>query len=97
VSVDLQRRRSTSIDRNPLPSVSRSPQGFPARLIWEQPAVTVNDTLMTTEELAAFLSLPVATLYQWRHRGTGPRAFRVGKHLRYRRADVEAFLESCGD
>ena len=36
--------------------------------------------------------MPVATLYQWRHLGTGPRAYRLGKHLRYRQADVEAWL-----
>ncbi|MFC4113413.1 helix-turn-helix transcriptional regulator [Nonomuraea zeae] len=42
----------------------------------------------TTEEVAAFLGVPKATLYQWRYLGTGPKAARVGRHLRYLQADV---------
>jgi len=49
--------------------------------------------LMTPQEVAAFLSVPVATLRTWRTNGRGPRAHRVGKHLRYRHADVEEWLE----
>lgn len=43
-------------------------------------------------DVSAFLGVPVATLYQWRHHGTGPKAYRLGKHLRYRQTDVEAWL-----
>jgi excisionase family DNA binding protein len=49
--------------------------------------------VMTPEEVAGYLQVPVATLYAWRTKGTGPLAIRVGKHLRYRRADVDAWLE----
>ena len=52
------------------------------------------ETLMTTEQLAEFLQVPLATLYQWRHKGTGPKGIKVGKHVRYRRSDVEAWLET---
>jgi excisionase family DNA binding protein len=55
---------------------------------------TAMETLMTTEQLAEFLQVPLATLYQWRHKGTGPKGIKVGKHVRYRRADVEAWLEN---
>ncbi|MCM0675326.1 helix-turn-helix domain-containing protein [Micromonospora phytophila] len=48
--------------------------------------------LWTVEEVSAYLGLPVATLCQWRHRCVGPRAFRVGRHLRYDPADVRAWL-----
>lgn len=48
--------------------------------------------LWRVTEVSAFLGVPVATLYQWRHLGTGPRAYRLGKHLRYRQTDVEAWL-----
>jgi excisionase family DNA binding protein len=51
------------------------------------------EPLWTTEDVATFLGVPVATLYQWRHRRTGPRALRVGRHLRYDPADVRAWLE----
>jgi excisionase family DNA binding protein len=50
------------------------------------------DPLLTVEDLAAYLDVPVATLYAWRCRGQGPVGFRVGKHLRYRRSDVEAWI-----
>lgn len=48
--------------------------------------------LWSITDVSAFLGVPVATLYQWRHLGTGPKAYRLGKHLRYRQADVEAWL-----
>ncbi len=51
------------------------------------------DQLLTVEELADYLGVPVATLYQWRYQRQGPSGFRVGRHLRYRQADVEAWIE----
>ena len=42
--------------------------------------------------MAAYLGVPVTTLYQWRYRRVGPRAIRVGRHLRYDSADVRAWL-----
>jgi excisionase family DNA binding protein len=51
------------------------------------------DQLWTIEDAARYLRVPPGTLYQWRHRRTGPRAFKVGRHLRYDPADVRAWLE----
>jgi excisionase family DNA binding protein len=51
------------------------------------------DDLMTTEELAEYLGLARRTLYQWRQRGTGPRSIKAGHDLRYRKSDVELWLE----
>lgn len=39
------------------------------------------DRLLTTQQLADYLGVPVATLYAWRHEGAGPPGFRVGKHV----------------
>lgn len=50
------------------------------------------DQLITAQDLALYLEIPVVTLYGWRYRGEGPPAFRVGKHLRYRKADVEEWI-----
>jgi excisionase family DNA binding protein len=50
------------------------------------------EPLWTVAEVAAYLGVPPATLYQWRYRRTGPRASRVGRHLRYDPADVRAWL-----
>ncbi len=52
------------------------------------PARAPSGELMTVEEVADFLRVPVATLYSWRHKGVGPRAVRVGRYLRYRRRDL---------
>lgn len=41
------------------------------------------DRLWSTEEVAAFLGVPVTTLHRWRYVGTGPDAFKVGRHLRF--------------
>jgi excisionase family DNA binding protein len=55
------------------------------------------DELLTLDEVAAYLKLPVATLRKWRVEGRGPAAFRLGKHLRYRRSTVEAFIKEQED
>jgi Helix-turn-helix domain len=49
--------------------------------------------LWTVQEVAEFLVIPVATLHQWRYLGTGPAAYRVGRHLRYDPAAVRAWLD----
>jgi predicted DNA-binding transcriptional regulator AlpA len=50
------------------------------------------DRLWTAEETAAYLQIPKATLYQWRYLGIGPKAGRVGRHLRYDPEDVKAWF-----
>lgn len=50
---------------------------------------------LTPEDLVAMFDLPsVETVYQWRRKRTGPRGFRVGRHLRFDPADVRAWVES---
>jgi len=53
------------------------------------------EPLLTIEDVAAYLQVPVGTLYQWRTRGGGPVGLRVGRHVRYRRSDVERWLKQC--
>lgn len=49
--------------------------------------------LLTPEQVAEFLGIPKRSLYVQRSTGRPtPKAIRVGKHLRYRPADVEAFV-----
>lgn len=55
------------------------------------------EPLRGPEWLAEYLGVPVQTVYSWRTTGKGPRAIRVGRHLRYRAADVEAWLERQAD
>lgn len=37
------------------------------------------EPLLDVKELAAYLHVPVSTVYDWRTRGFGPRAYRFGK------------------
>lgn len=55
------------------------------------------EKLLTINELAALLAIPRSTLYQWRYRGEGPPATKVGKHLRYSETAVSRWLESQTD
>jgi predicted DNA-binding transcriptional regulator AlpA len=48
--------------------------------------------LWTADETASFLGVPKATLYRWRYLGIGPKAGRVGRHLRYDPDDVMAWF-----
>ncbi|WP_262406251.1 AlpA family transcriptional regulator [Protaetiibacter sp. SSC-01] len=50
------------------------------------------EPLMTVEDLSAYLVIPVATLYKWRTLGEGPRGIRIGRHIRYHRSEVQAWL-----
>lgn len=52
------------------------------------------ECLWTVEETALFLRVPKATLYQWRYLGIGPKAGRVGRHLRYDPAEVVAWFHA---
>lgn len=51
------------------------------------------DRLLSVQQLADYLGVPVATLYQWRWRREGPPGFRVGRHVRYRSSDIEDWVE----
>lgn len=52
------------------------------------------DPMLAPEQVTEFLGVPLATVRRWRYRGEGPRGCRVGRHVRYRRSDVESWVES---
>lgn len=54
-------------------------------------------SFFTPEQLADHLGVPLNTVYTWRYRRTGPRGIKIGKHVRYRRSDVEAWLDEHAD
>ncbi|HYO85911.1 MAG TPA: helix-turn-helix domain-containing protein [Dermatophilaceae bacterium] len=55
------------------------------------------DELLTIAEVAAVVRVPVATLRYWRHLGTGPRSFRIGRGVRYWHHEVTSWLQSQSD
>ena len=50
------------------------------------------EPLLSAQELAEFLHVPIATIYAWRYRRQGPPGLRVGRHLRYRSRDIEQWI-----
>jgi excisionase family DNA binding protein len=49
--------------------------------------------LATAEQVSEYLGVPPGTVDAWRTRGGGPRFSRVGRHVRYRWADVDRWLD----
>ena len=55
-------------------------------------SLDISSRLLSTGDVARILVVPVNTLYCWRYKGTGPKVYRVGKHLRYQLKDVLDWL-----
>lgn len=56
------------------------------------------DEWLSPADLSAEINIPLATIYQWRHhKRTGPPGVRIGKHIRYRRSEVDKWLDSLTD
>lgn len=70
-----------------LPTVSRSAPGDAWGL----------EPLLDVGELAAYLGVPVSTIYDWRTRGKGPAAYRFGKHLKFAVTDVRTWVTEQRD
>ena len=55
----------------------------------------INDApLLTEAQVADYLSLSMRTLQAWRVRGSGPKFCRLGRAVRYRLADLAAWLDT---
>lgn len=50
------------------------------------------DSVLSLSELAACLGVSVQTIYDLRSQGRGPRGFRVGRELRFRVSEIDAWL-----
>lgn len=50
------------------------------------------DTLRNTAQVAEQLQVAEQTLRYWRHVGSGPPSIKVGRGVRYRQSDVDAWL-----
>lgn len=57
-----------------------------------QPATGREPELLTITEAAELVRAPVATLRYWRHVGTGPHSFRLGRRVLYRRDDLHDWI-----
>jgi len=50
--------------------------------------------LLTQKETAKLLSISTKTLEAWRREGKGPPSIKVGGAIRYRRSDLERYIDS---
>ena len=56
-------------------------------------AVVADDPLLTADEVSVMLGgVPPSTLKRWRTQRSGPVVLHIGRHVRYRRSAVEAWL-----
>lgn len=53
-----------------------------------------SEELLDVKRLAEFLSVSPYSVRRWHRQGMGPPSFRVGGMIRYRRSEVEAWLEA---
>lgn len=56
-----------------------------------------DEKLLTITEAADIVRAPVATLRYWRHLGTGPRSFRLGRRVLYRYNDLITWINTQHD
>jgi predicted DNA-binding transcriptional regulator AlpA len=55
---------------------------------------TAEDPVLSPVEVSEMLGgIPLGTLKRWRTERTGPVAIHMGRHVRYRRSAVEAWLQ----
>lgn len=69
-----------------------APTGRAAPIV-PAPAAQTADRLLTTAETAEMLGVSKSSLYGLRYVGDAPPAIKVGSRLRWRRADVEAWMD----
>lgn len=56
------------------------------------PQLTLIEQVLSLSELCAHLQVSAQTIYDLRSQGRGPRSSRVGRKLRFRISEVEAWL-----
>jgi Helix-turn-helix domain len=55
----------------------------------------LDDEKVDERETSKVLGVKVKTLQGWRAQQIGPRYYKIGSRVLYRRADLRAFLEGC--
>ena len=90
---ELSSRQIPSKQPHPLvtdrPGVKSSRQPVPSPF---QPQVR---DLWNEQEVAENIKISVGTLRRWRVLRTGPKFLKIGAAVRYRRAEIDTWLNSC--
>jgi excisionase family DNA binding protein len=59
--------------------------------------MTEEEKLLTEKQVAEYLNVTVRTVQRWRAEGTGPPVLYAHNRPRYRKADVDAWLQPRGE
>lgn len=51
------------------------------------------EKLLSARQLADALGVPLGTIYRWNYTGDGPPMVKIGRHAKYRPADVDRWLD----
>jgi predicted DNA-binding transcriptional regulator AlpA len=91
--VELENQNRQAAEKPlPKPAAKESPAVHPAPM---KPSLPDAPELLNEHQVAKFLQLSVASVRRWRLFRTGPKYFKIGSAVRYRRDDVETWLSSC--
>ena len=52
----------------------------------------MTETILNFNEASEYVHVSVDTLRYWRHKGTGPKSFRMGRRVFFRQSDLDAFI-----
>lgn len=68
-------------------------------MVAKRPTIKAGRPMAGAQVVAEYFGLPLSTLYDQRHhkRGVGALAIKVGRHLRWRWEDIEAWLDEQGE
>jgi predicted DNA-binding transcriptional regulator AlpA len=77
----------------PLAKPSVLPPVHPAPIT--PPSLPDAPELLNEHQVAKFVQLSVASVRRWRLFRTGPKYLKIGAAVRYRRSEVESWLDSC--
>jgi predicted DNA-binding transcriptional regulator AlpA len=72
--------------------MSASNENDPPNLTIAQPATA--EELIDEPTLATRLGVSRSTLQSWRYGGRGPRFIKLGRMIRYRNVDIDAYLRA---
>jgi len=55
------------------------------------------DPLLGVPDLCEEFGVTRSAIYKWRERKTGPKGFKIGRYVKYRRSEVNRWLAEQGD
>lgn len=58
----------------------------------ESPTATVSDDFLSPAQVSELTGIAKSTLADWRAQDRGPEFVRMGKAIRYRRSDIDAWI-----